>query len=321
MEIINVGDIHIKHEYPFSVASERFVDWFCNQDFNNENNIVVFSGDILDKSISSGEVNSLMTKLFSRLKFKIIYVITGNHDLSRTKGSGLRPLDETKNIHLIERPEVIIIQGIKTVMLPYYYPYTLKGYSNMEKDYTNLPDEFKDADIMYGHFTDETQSMFGEGIDVSYLNPKLRLLGHIHHKSKNYLGTPLITRSDEAHKKSFISLYDVDTKKIRDIEVPVFLDYDDINFDKLSSYKTKDYPVIYDIYDIPSIEAFSDIPKKIIVRNRFVKNYVSDEIMNLEDLDLDRDLVKYMNKFCDAFNVNNSLRFKLLESVREKETI
>ena len=319
MKIINVGDIHIKHEYPFNIASERFIEWLYSQDFNNEENIAVFSGDILDKSISSGEVNSLMMDLFENLHFKIIYVITGNHDLSRSKGSGLKPLNKFKNLHLIEKPEVIIIQDIKTVMLPYYYPYTLKGYSNMEKDYMNLSDEFKDADIMYGHFTDETQSMFGEGIDVSYLNPNVRLLGHIHTKSKNYLGTPLVTRSDEAHKKSYISTYDINTKETNDIEVPIFLDYDDIEFDELSTYKEKDYPVIYDIYSIPSIEAFSDIPKNIIVRNKFVKNYISDEIVNLDDLDSDRDLVKYMNKFCDTFNVNNSLRFKLLESVREKE--
>lgn len=321
MKIINVGDIHIKHEYPFSVANTEFVNWFCEQEFNNKNNIVVFSGDILDKSISSGEVNSLMIELFERLKFKTICIITGNHDLSRSKGSGLKPLKKFKNLTLIEKPEVVMIHEIKTVMLPYYYPYTLQGHSTMEKNYSDLPDEFKDADIMYGHFTDETQMMFGEGIDVSYLNPKVRFLGHIHHKSKNYLGTPTITRSDEAHKKSYISLYDIDTKKIDDIEVPMFLDFDDIQFDELSSYKEKDYPIIYDVYNIPSIEAFSDIPKNIIVRNRFIKNYVSDEIMNLEDLDSDKDLVTHMNKFCDAFTINNSLRFKLLESVREKEEI
>jgi len=320
MEIINVGDIHIKHEYPFNKAGDKFIDWFCSQDFNNEKNTVIFSGDILDKSISSGEVNSTMMSLFNRLKFKEIIVISGNHDLSRKKGSGLIPLNQFRNLFIIKKPDVILIEDVKVAFLPYYYPYTIKGLTTMEKDFAKLPDNFKNADILHGHFTDETQSMFGEGIDVSYLNPKLRLLGHIHTKSKNYLGTPIITRSDEAHKQSYITSYDVVTKTRKDIKVPMFLDYDDIEFDELSLYKEKDYPVIYDIYNIPSVEAFSDIPKNIIVRNKFVKNYVSEEIMNLDDLDSDRDLVKYMNKYCDDFNVNNSLRFKLLESVREKET-
>jgi len=319
MKIINVGDIHIKHEYPFNMAVKRFINWFYYQDFNNEDNVAVFSGDILDKSISSGDVNSLMMKLFNKLKFKRVIIITGNHDLSRTKGSGLKPLNQFTNVEIIETPKIVMIENIKTVMLPYYYPYTIKGFTNMEKDYINLSDDFKNADILYGHFTDHTQSMFGEGIDVSYLNPKISLLGHIHHKSKNYLGTPIITRSDEAHKESYITLYDVDTKQTNDIKVPMFLDYEDIDFNELDKIKEKDYFVIYDIYNIPSIEAFSDIPKNIIVRNRFIKNIVSDEIMDIDDLDSDRDLVKYMNKFCDAFSLNNSLRFKLLESVREKE--
>jgi len=321
MKIVNVGDIHIKHDYPFSKANERFIHWFCNQDFNNSNNIVVFSGDILDKSISSGAVNEMMLMLFNKLRFKTIYVITGNHDVSRTKGSGLRPLEHFKNLHLIREPEVIDIHGIKTVMLPYYYPYTMKGYTSMEKDFMNLSDDFKNADILYGHFTDETQSMFDEGINVSYLNSTTRILGHIHNKSANYIGTPTITRSDESNKTSYISLYDIDTKIIEEYEVPMMLNYEDINFDELKSYKEKDYFVIHDVYNIPSEEAVKEIPSNIIVRNKFIKNSVSDEILEIGELDSDRDIAKYMTKFCDVYNINNSLRFKLLESVREKETI
>lgn len=319
MEIINVGDIHLKHEYPFNIAGSKFIDWFCDQPFNSPENIAVFSGDILDKSISSGEVNNLMMSLFNRLRFKIVYVITGNHDLSRTKGSGLKPLKQFDNVIVIEEPSVEDIYGIKTVMLPYFYPYTLPGYTTMEKTYVDLDESFDDADILYGHYTDETISMFGESIDTKYLKPKEIMLGHIHHKSKHYLGTPLITRSDEAHKESSIKSYDILTKTSTEIKVPMFLDYDDIYFDELSNYKEKEYPVIYDVYSIPSIEAVKDIPKNIIVRNRFIKNEVTDEVMNLDDLDSDRDLVNYMNKFCDSYSINNSLRFKLLESVREKE--
>lgn len=321
MKIIKVGDLHFEHTHPFRKAGESFVDWLCSQDFNNEENVIVFSGDILNKSISSGEVNNLMMELFRRLKFKRVIVITGNHDLSRTKGSGLKPLVQFSNAEIIDTPQVVMIDNIKTIMLPYYYPYTIKGYTTMEKDFLNLETIFHNPDILFGHYTNETISMFGESIDTSYLNAKITILGHIHHKSKDYIGTPIITRSDEAHKESIIISYDTETTNIEEIKVPMFLDYDDIEFDKLSLYKEKDYPIIYDVYNIPSIEAFSDIPKNIIVRNKFVKNLVSDEIMNLDDLDSDRDLVKYMNKYCDSFSINNSLRFKLLESVREKEIV
>ncbi len=319
MEIINVGDLHIKHEYPFNIAGEKFIDWLCRKDFNNSENIVVFSGDILDKSISSGEVNSLMISMFKRLEFRKIYVITGNHDLSRTKGSGLKPLSQFDNVTVIETPQIVMIEDLKTVMLPYYYPYTLKGYTTMERNYIDLSDDFLNADILYGHYTNESISMFGESIDTSYLKAKITMLGHIHHKGKDYLGTPVITRSDEAHKKSYITSYDPTTKTSKDIEVPMFLDYEDIYFDELSSYKEKEYPIIYDVYNIPSIEAVADIPKEIVTRNRFIKNEVTDEIMNIDDLDSDTSLVDYMNKYCDQYSINNSLRFKLVESIREKE--
>lgn len=319
MEIINVGDIHFKHEYPFNIAGENFAKWFIAQPFNNSENIAVFSGDILDKSISSGEVNSMMISFFGKLKFKMVYVIEGNHDQSRTKGSGLKPLKQFTNVVMVNIPSIIDIEGLKTVMLPYYYPYTLKGYTTMEKNFTELSDEFKDADILYGHYTNESVTMFGQSIDTSYLNAKTTMLGHIHHKSKDYLGTPIITGSLEAHKTSYLISYDPTTKTTKDIEIPMFLDYDDIYFDELSSYKEKDYPVIYDVYNIPSIEAIPDIPKNIITRNRFIKNAVTDEIMNIDDLDSDTSLVDYMNKYCDQYSINNSLRFKLVESVREKE--
>jgi len=229
-DIVVVGDLHIRAKEPYFSSGKMFFEWFVKQPFNKKENVLVLLGDIFHESISNGDVNHLVIDIFlNQLKFHQIIVLQGNHDYSKQKGLGIKPLLAFENVEIITKPEERFILGVKTLLLPFYYNRS-NDLPPMEEYYSDLPQSFnRSYDFIFTHITDETQPMFGKFINISYLNGK-RVSGHIHFESKNYLGSPLVTRKDEMGKICSIGVINSQSLIMKKISVPRFIDFAYINF-------------------------------------------------------------------------------------------
>lgn len=226
--LIIVGDVHTRLKQPYYWSKQAFFDWLLeNPDYNNENNSILFLGDIADTPKLAGELNGYLIDIFlNRMKFKRKIIITGNHDSRRREGNYLESLAPIPGVEIIDRLEELDIGNVSILALPHYIT-KLKSDIPMRQYYESLvldPELCHDYDFICGHFPDETQIEFSKGINLNGLSGK-RIMGDIHTPSENYLGTPVINRLDETGKDSRIAIVDLDTKEYKYEDVPKFLEF------------------------------------------------------------------------------------------------
>jgi len=236
MKLIVLGDIHDRdlfssgRKQPFQLAVRKFFDWFCKSKYNSPEYILLFLGDLTEKSINQGELNDFFIELFTkRIKTKKILILSGNHDMNR-EGSNLSTFRSLDNVDIFDEPCSMVIDNTTFLMLPHLQ-------KNMKKTYESLPEEITGLsyDYAFGHLMDETRDFGGgKGIDLSYLNIKQRVFGHDHNfdldKGGNYLGSVSPNSYTERDSKKYIYEIDTETKEGNYIEVPVFLGYQEVEY-------------------------------------------------------------------------------------------
>ena len=203
-------------------------------------------------------------------------------------------LRNLSNVEIICEPCVKTIDGKTFAFLPHY-----KNLKVMKELYTNLSEEFVNADYVCYHFEDETQ----HGIDISYLKGK-RFGGHIHTQCKNYeLPMPITSRYDERGLDN--GIYNLTEDKI--ISVPKLIDYYDIEYGDEIPIGLAMFPMI-NIKNAPSKSLAQEKYKDNYIHEIYVVNKKKEKIVSCVDekkisiLDFFNNYIKDRNDLEDSTN-------------------
>ena len=304
LPVLFIFDLHTRYAVdkdaitdPHFVACEHFVDWF-GQTFRTPQ-VTIFLGDVFDRPKENGWVNGLVAKLMGLAKaLGPVIVLTGNHDYSRREGSALNMLKGLGGINVIDIPQLLDVQGLTVLFLPYLYPKTTlfkdtpgeyfvptmnDFYSSREKVEQVVPDLFNvEPDLLLGHVGDETSGKFAQDCDLSWFNGK-RLLGHIHHRvNKSFGGSTLITRRDEAGKDSVMIRYE--EGEYAEVRVPKFLDYVKISYGQPPKPCEGVTVWINDIVDCPDVKLAREEYLKQYGATHFIENFSKKEIVEADHI-------------------------------------
>jgi len=244
--IVVVGDLHLSKKSPKHDQVVDFLFWLFNSEFNNEENSILFLGDLVEALDSVSELLEVYINLFlNQSKFNHIYILEGNHDQNMDSNftTAFRPLH---NVTLIEKISELSIENINCLCLPYYDNVKTKSVP-MTEYYSSLEvtNKFnKQYDYAFHHVEDEQNHYSKKYCDLSWVKTNNWLCGHIHTenitKGGRILGAPIFNSSSEKDKTPYIAKIDISTKQYELIKVPIFLSYLEVDYpEKLSVPKTK----------------------------------------------------------------------------------
>ena len=313
--IVVIGDLHYSNNEPVLKARRLFFEWFSEQDFNSEENTLIFLGDVVDSPKVEGHVIKEIQDAFVKLKFKRKIFLNGNHDWRYSQGNFLVAFTNL-GIEVIDYIKEDTIEDSNILFMPHYIAdIGQKPMSVLYKDITQ--DGFKtEYDYIFGHYSDETQ-MFFKGIDTSYLNGN-KIFGHIHKGSKNYLGTPIITRLDEANKKSQIAL--IDQKKVTHLPVPKFIDYYSVKYEDYANTVFDSDIALIKFTEAPSIKSVKEAIRKDHYIHSILLSSATDTMKEVsEDMLGMHDLKELFERFCNEKNLSKNIQNKMKEVIKLNE--
>lgn len=322
-KLINIGDLHLTFKEPFIYAGEDFFKWLSESEYNSSANYLHLAGDITDESATLGEVNYIISDfLLNKSKFKLVFVEEGNHTIIRKEdgrfSSVIKFLESFNNVKVIKQVEKIKLENTSFLCLPFYR----SGMFNlppMKEYYQDLPKEFADDtyDYIFGHYNDETETMYGDFIDTSYLKGNRRL-GHIHiSKSKNYVQTPWNTRFTEKGKKSCIDVIDLITKELTLVEVLKLIDYYDVVYpNPMQENVDAKYP-IWDIYNSPDEETSKLFYGKKYYHSFYLKEEQAGKLNEENSLEK-RDIISLYTDFCSTSDYSEKVKNKVLAYLKKE---
>ena len=260
--IILISDIH----FGWNSASEEwlnninsyFENWFIpfvEQKLKEKPDYVLFClGDVYhDRKSIDIDANELCITTFEKLTSMLpVYIINGNHDLSKKTNKGtssLRSLDNISNLTLIMEPTLVqFMDGKKIIKKIAAIPYM--GDCNEENK--QIVKFSGTADYAFMH-TDISKMKFDNGmvivgaVDAEKFKGKI-ISGHIHKRQETpkvtYIGSPYqLSRSDIGNAKGIFTLdletdfMDFTENKFSPIfqkfEISSFINYDEDTRHKL----------------------------------------------------------------------------------------
>lgn len=288
------GDLHLRNDKkPFDKASAALVEYIINECKNmTEDDTVIFLGDMTDKSMIAGEVNALLVELAIYINKANIVIIHGNHTYSwnpelKQNSSSISLLSKFHNISIITEAKTKLLDGqYKCLFLPHLKRNMINNKS-MKEYYENLPEEIASDsyDYILGHLADETNTLFGNYCDISYLKGK-RILGHVHTKTGNSLGSMFSCTYAERNKDSYYAK--IDENGYSEILVPKFIDYYSIKYGEELPEVDAEFP-IFTITESPtnSLEDIEKLYPNVAIRQVITKEL--NTLINIEDEDIDFD--------------------------------
>jgi DNA repair exonuclease SbcCD nuclease subunit len=218
-------------------------------------------GDLFDrrKFINFNSLYQCRKYFFDKLRDNNIKLFTllGNHDIAYKNtlevNSSQLLLNEYKNVFVIDKPDVEVIDGVAIDIIPWIC-------DDNQKEVFDYIEQSK-AQICFGHFEIDGFEMdrgnvYHGGLDKSKLSKyDVVLSGHFHHKSDDgqifYVGTPYeITWSDYNDPRGF-HIFDTKTREMEFIANPhrMFhkVVYDDAQTD-FDYWKNFDYASLKECY-------------------------------------------------------------------------
>ena len=303
--IILEKDRHARGDSPFFEAHKFYNNWLLDKDFNNESTNFISLGDWFHSSHPTPEEIDEEMRFLSNSKMKF-FLLAGNHDWSGVlKQYSILSFRNLSNVEIICEPCVKTIEGKTFAFLPHY-----KNFKVMKELYTNLSEEFINADYVCYHFEDETQ----HGIDTSYLKGK-RFGGHIHTQCKNYeLPMPITSRYDERGLDN--GIYNLTEDKI--ISVPKLIDYYDIEYGDEIPIGLAMFPMI-NIKNAPSKQLAQEKYKDNYIHEIYVVNKKKEKIVSCVD-DKKISILDFFNNYIkDRNDLEDSTKLRLKNCIRSKE--
>lgn len=309
--VIVVKDLHLKESEPYFSAQAAFLSWILSQEWNNSKNCLIQLGDLFNNSCPTPKEYNLAETFLSKVNFKTVYLLAGNHDWSDTKKTfSILPLQNIKNTKLILEKEIIEIEGKRCAFLPYKNKY--------REEYSEVSDDFTNTDLVFHHLEDETIA-FGknkQGINLSKWKGK-RIGGHIHKSQKNYeLGMPVQSRVDEKGQKN--NLFCIDGNKESYISIPKFLDYYDVEYGEPLPKVEAQFP-IWDIHNAPSpSEArkfyFGNYIRKVFIKNKKESSIEVDKVQSKK-----KTLIELFNEYISKRNDLSDSAINRLRTIISKK--
>lgn len=269
-----IGDTHIRKEEPYySAIDQMFTELYL---VCKSGDTIIQTGDFFHSYKPFPKEYSLAfywIEIFS-LKGVRLIILSGNnaheyHHLQKTYA--IDPLASSKNVALIKDIEVLTIEDISFLFLP-WLPDSLireKGFEKVE-DYLRsfiYENNLSDIDYFIYHYEDETVFMGGEnrGIDFSFVEDKLfgitRIGGHIHLSSSNYIGAPYQTRFDEKFQTG--SYYTIKDDVLMAHSFSQFIIHKELDFeDEIPVSEFEGQNFVLNITNAPSVDSVYDKFKK-----------------------------------------------------------
>lgn len=249
-KIFVLGDLHLgvrNNSIEWSdIQVDFLIDFFIKQvdtaGFDPEKDILVQVGDWNHVRESTNvriyKLSLKVAEAFTKKFKRGVFVILGNHDVyykDRTDTHSLEGFNQIyNNFHVFEKPETLIINSHKFLMLPWIENIeTLKGVvqANRSSQYV-----FCHADVKGFNLNRATKLVHGlENEDISSF--KRIYSGHIHIRQEKgnvlYVGTPYeMDRGDRGNEKGFYIL-DVSGKEIGETFIPNTISPKHVRFDML----------------------------------------------------------------------------------------
>jgi len=221
-------DTHFGHENNSENVLDSSIKFFNDTliPFLNEHKItkIFILGDLFDSRTSvNTKVHNVVFDLFNeKLKDFEIYIIIGNHDIyynSTTSVHSLKFLHKFENVHLIDEPQTININGNDILMVPW-----LVDETKISELLENNPTEtvMGHFDIVGFSFNKHTTCKVGTDPNT-FSSHKYIFSGHFHTRSDKkindtnfvYVGTPYqLTRADMGEERGFV-VYNVKSHKYK----------------------------------------------------------------------------------------------------------
>lgn len=326
MNTIITGDEHIRSEEPFYSAKRDYFDWFIKQDFNNKENMLINTGDFFHSKSPTPKDYELAHWYLKQCQFNKIYILRGNgaHEFNVTRKTyATYPLEQFENVEIIKTPTIIYNGDTSFLLLPFIPSWELDGQTLNEyyQEYIEklVAEEMDTFDYIIGHFFHKNG--FGDDIDISPLKGKRRM-GHNHVPSKDgeYVGINTITRSDEAGCDLHFNKIDGNTKKEELIEIPRFLDYASIDYEKddLLQESVSRY-TLYNVTNAPDEKSIYQKYGNIIINKWDRKKQITEDTGGADEDGEAETLLDYFENFMKKKKVNTNLKNKLKTLVKEKE--
>lgn len=287
MQLIGIGDIHLRDSDFYTVGFSNFLKWFKQTipDSFKDSTEIILAGDVLNKITMSPIVGSLAIQLFSTLhqKASTVYVILGNHDYGLNKYKVVNVKDFLEGLGAVVIDDLCEFQtklGFNLLCLPWKYNCT---HSQVNNFLQKLDVKNKQYDVCTAHW--ELESLFGSDfVDLQNVNATSYMCGHIHsHKSNpKYLGS-ILPNSISELKKNDASVVKILTKdqetgvcKNNEFAIPSFIDIERV--------------LITDLTDLQKLQSRLDLFYEIIHDDTISKKDIKNQmkLLNLQIYGLKR---------------------------------
>lgn len=313
-----LGDLHKRKESPYREAADLVLKELYSKVTNGDS--IIQLGDFFHSykpfPAEYTEALSWLNKLGS--KGVKIYIMAGNnaheyHHIQKTYA--ITPLESLDCVKTITDLSILEVDGIKFFAIPWIPNEKLKknGCETVEdyiKKFLDSTDE--KAQYLLYHYEDETVFMGGEnhGIDFSFVEKAMpdivRIGGHIHLQSTNYIGTPYQTRFDEAGQTGRYYVIDSDNS-LEVKKFKMYVKHMNIHFeDEVPTPDFKEQKIILNIDEVPAIEAAYDKFTKnyIFINNLKLKFSEDRQLLASEELDAKSSVRELLQEYIKINNVD-----------------
>jgi hypothetical protein len=264
------------------LLGERQLDWFESIQWpdTKSDREFVLAGDIVERDVNPGDVIALMHRLFDqcRATFSHTYVLIGNHDLRRFRNSiqyAFKFLEKDDAFTVIKREMIVnTTNGFTFLALPYQ-----KLDKSVEDYYNNdLSQSMYDGkyDFITAHCARVEQGMYSHysGVAFDRFACKQLALAHIHSRrgkfAEDYCGAWAPLKAGEYSPDDKPAVFKCYTKsgrnEICDIQIPKFIQYDDVMFPQPIMKPADDYIHVYLVKGCGSLIKARDHYKNTYIR-------------------------------------------------------
>jgi len=319
-KLVIIPDLHLQNKKIYMKAQSQFINWFCAQDFNNENNIFLSLGDFFESKIIYPDVISqAIDFLQNRCKFKEMLILSGNnnHEYNFHKKTwAIQSLENLERIKIVLKPEQIKIDNLSISLLPWMPDYFLNKKLKMKDYYLT---EQKEDDYFFTHLNTE-ESYFNDFIDLKskFLNTRL-VSGHIH--SKN-LGICIPQNYGERNFTGKVMIIDTETKEESFIEIPRFIKFDTLEYPEIKKVDLNKENIIFDIDNAPDKNTAIDFYTKeygdyfqyrqINLKKSYNKN---DKTISLQEQTSESAKMTMFEGFCSENEISENNKKRLREII------
>jgi hypothetical protein len=191
--MIIIGDLHCKTQMPYYLGIKKFFEWLI---LYYKQETIIFLGDLFDTSSPHNKLRLDVAKYLKQLEE--VYILQGNHDVSRRMGSALLYLNALDNVTIIEDVTEIqidlnkfenLVQNHHTIINCLFLPFKY----NCKEEYEALEGEY---DYIFTHITPPQCAFGDEGIN-------LKVKGAYYHGHTHMQKAFTVDEDEEATEDSY----------------------------------------------------------------------------------------------------------------------